>query len=76
MRSSIFVAVAAVVALGLAGTAMAGPTAEEQTSAEQVKMCDDGLQACAAGEANSCVVAVKTCVGEKRQQAMQLMEES
>ncbi len=76
MRSSIFAAAAAVVALALAGTAMAGPSAEEQTSAEQVKMCDDGLKACAAGEANSCVVALKTCVGDKRQQALQLMEES
>ena len=61
---------------GLSSMALAEPTAEEQTSAEQVQICDAGLQGCQGGDTGQCVAALKTCVGDKRLQAMKLMEAS
>ena len=71
-------AIAAAAALGAAGAALAADIPhEEQTSPEQVQMCDDNLATCAAGEDSwACVTALKTCVGDKRQEAMRLMGES
>ncbi len=76
MRKTI-AALAAVAALGFAGAAVAEDIPhEEQTSPEQVKMCDDNLAMCAAGDDSwACVTALKTCVGDKRQEAMTLMAE-
>lgn len=75
MRKSVIAIAAAVVAFGLAAPAFAAdPTPAEQTSAEQVAMCRAGLKGCEGGDTNSCVVALKTCVGESRQKAMKLME--
>ncbi len=69
-------AVAAFAALGFAGGALAADIPhEEQTSPEQVQMCDDNLATCAAGaDSWACVTALKTCVGDKRLEAMKLME--
>lgn len=71
-----FAALAAAAALGLAGAALAQDIPhEEQTSPEQVQMCDDNLATCNAGEDSwACVTALKTCVGDKRQEAMAAME--
>ncbi len=80
MKKTIRALTMVVAIAGLSSAALAdghgGPTAEEQTSAEQVQMCDTGLQGCQGGDTGQCVVALKTCVGDKRQQAMQLMEAS
>lgn len=76
MKKSICAVAAGVAMLGFATSGYAEPTAEEQTSAEQVQMCDDGLQACAGGDVNACVTALKTCVGDKRAEAIKLMEAS
>ena len=81
MKKSIRALTMVVAIAGLSTAALAdghggGPTAEEQTSAEQVQICDAGLQGCQGGDTGQCVAALKTCVGEKRQQAMKLMEAS
>lgn len=81
MKKTIYALATVVAIAGLSTAALADahgnhPTAEEQTSAEQVQMCDSGLQSCQGGDVGQCVVALKTCVGEKRQQAMKLMEAS
>lgn len=73
------IAIAAAAALGFAGAALAdgheGIPHEEQTSPEQVQMCDENLATCAAGtDSWACVTALKTCVGDKRQEAITLME--
>ena len=70
--------IAALAVLGLATGAVAADIPhEEQTSPEQVQMCDDNLATCAAGtDSWACVTALKTCVGDKRQEAMKLMAES
>jgi|SaaInl4_135m_RNA_FD_contig_21_3623142_length_536_multi_35_in_0_out_0_1 hypothetical protein len=75
MKKSIF-AVAAVIALGFSGPISADQTAAEQTSPEQVQICETGLQGCQGGDVNACHAALKTCVGEQRLQAMKAMEES
>jgi hypothetical protein len=70
-------AIAGAVVIGLASPVLAAePTAAEQTSPEQVQLCEAGLQGCQAGHVNECTIALKTCVGEQRQQAMKLMEAS
>lgn len=70
-------AIAGVAIIGLATPVFAAePTAAEQTSPEQVQLCESGLQGCQAGHVNECTLALKTCVGEQRQQAMKLMEAS
>lgn len=63
-----------VAVFAFAAGAMAGPSAQEQTSAQQARMCDHGLQTCTGGDQAGCVTAMKTCVGEKRQKVMKLME--
>ncbi len=71
-------AIAAIAVFGYAGAAAAEMEPiphEAQTSPEQVAMCDDNLATCEAGEDSwACVTALKTCVGDKRQEAMKLME--
>ena len=79
MRNTL-AAVAMSAAFGLAAGALADGHGniphEEQTSPEQVQMCDDNLATCASGaDSWACVTALKTCVGDKRQEAMALMEE-
>ena len=59
--------------VGLSTFALAGPSAEAQTSAEQVKLCNDGMQQCAAGDQQACHVASKTCVGESRMKVIEMM---
>ncbi len=63
-----------VAAFGLSFAAFAGPSAEQQTSAEQVQACQDGIQQCQGGDQLSCVAAIKVCVGEDRQTAMKLIQ--
>ena len=70
-------AIAGAAVIGFASPLLAAePTAAEQTSPEQVQLCETGLEGCQAGHVNECHVALKTCVGEQRQQAMKLMEAS
>jgi hypothetical protein len=75
MNKFVGVVAAAGIAFGLAFSANAGPTPEQQTSPEQVKMCRDVITACQGGDRGACVVAVKTCVGEDRQTAMKAINE-
>lgn len=76
MRTTLTI-IGAAAAFGIAATAFAADIPhEEQTSPEQVQMCDDNLATCSAGtDSWACVTALKTCVGDKRQEAMKLMEE-
>ncbi len=76
MKKTVYALTMVVAIAGLSSAALADPTAEEQTSAEQVQICDSGLQGCQGGDTGQCVAALKTCVGEKRSQAMKLMEAS
>ena len=76
MKKTIYALTVAVALAGLSSAGLAEPTAEEQTSPEQVQICDSGLQGCQGGDTGQCVAALKTCVGDKRQQAMKLMEAS
>ena len=76
MKKTFYALTVAVALAGLSSAGLAEPTAEEQTSAEQVQICDAGLQGCQGGDTGQCVAALKTCVGDKRQQAMKLMEAS
>ncbi len=73
MKRLVCAGVFALASMGLSAVAIAGPSAEEQTSAEQVKMCNDGLQQCSSGDQGACAIAIKTCVGESRGKAMELM---
>jgi len=76
MRKSVIALIAAAATAGFAVSGVAaGPSAEEQTSAEQVEMCTTGLQQCQSGNSMGCVTALKTCVGEDRKKAMSLMEQ-
>ena len=75
MNKFVGVVAAAGIAFGLAFSANAGPTPEQQTSPEHVRMCRDGITACQGGDRGACVVAVKTCVGEDRQTAMKASNE-
>ena len=77
MRKAFIALVAAAAFGGFAASGIAAePTPEEQTSAEQVQMCTTGLEQCQGGDSMGCVTALKTCVGEQRQKAMMLMEQS
>ena len=81
MKKTIYAFATVVAIAGLSTAAWADahgnhPTAEAQTSAEQVQICDAGLQGCQGGDTGQCVAALKTCVGDKRLQAMKLMEAS
>ena len=68
--------IGAIAAFGFAAAALADEIPhEEQTSPEQVQMCDENLATCSAGtDSWACVTALKTCVGSKRQEAMAAME--
>jgi len=76
MNKTLCAVVALVAAVGFTAPVAADPMESDQTSSEQVKMCDSGLSSCQGGDNNACVVALKTCVGEKRGQAMKAMEKS
>ena len=66
--------VAVIAAAGFSFSASAGgPSADKQTSAQQVKTCQTQLNICQGGDFDGCYMALKNCVGKDRKRAMDIV---
>lgn len=75
MRKIFFVGAFAAVA-GFALTAQAGPSAEDQTSSQQVQACASLTTQCEGGDFDSCRDALKNCTQPDRKKIMDILASS